>query len=307
MQIYQKNIKINIFAHIKTIKNFKIMRDMQILLTNDDGYRAEGIKMLSKIMSNYGKVTVVAPKEHQSGMAVAVDLGLKPLAYKNLGEIDGADWSYLGGTPASCIKFGLNFPFKDKKPDIVMSGINHGSNATMGSLYSGTLGAAMEATLNGILAIGVSLDDFFTQEPDFSAFEHYLPMILDKLIANRADHEGVYYNINFPAIPTEKIKGVVVARQGHGHWEKEFTEWNPEQWAKKGLTPETLGRKAAAQAEEGEEMYMMIGNFVDDDKDSMADHHKLAEGYITIVAHNIYSTDLEETERLRSLGLNIEF
>ena len=281
---------------------------MKILLTNDDGYRAKGIKTLSKIMENYGEVTVVAPKEHQSGMAVAVDLGLKPLAYKDLGKDGSTSWSYLSGTPASCIKFGLNFPFKGNKPDIVLSGINHGSNATMGSLYSGTLGACMEASLNGILAVGVSLDDFFTQDPDFSAIEHYLPGILDQLIAQPSQREGIYYNINFPAIPQDQIKGIVVAHQGHGHWEKEFTPWNPELWAAKGITMDILGRTGQIQQEEGEEMYMMVGEFVDDNHDdALADHHKMAEGYITIVAHNIYSTDPEETERLQSLGFNQEF
>lgn len=281
---------------------------MRILLTNDDGYRAKGIEMLSKIMEAYGEVTVVAPKEHQSGMAAAVDLGLKPLAYKDLGLSGKTSWSYLSGTPASCIKFGLNFPFKEQKPDIVLSGINHGSNATMGSLYSGTLGACMEATLNGILAIGVSLDDFFTQEPDFSAIEAYLPDILDKIMAHPTTRKGVYYNINFPAVPKDQVKGIVVAHQGLGHWEKEFTRWNPDLWASRGITMDLLGRSGQVQQEEGEEMFMMIGEFVDDaHNDPLADHHKLAEGYITIVAHNIYSTDEEETRRLESLNLNTRF
>ena len=123
---------------------------MNILITNDDGYTAKGINVLARIMCQFGNVTVIAPKSHQSGMSMAVSLGLKQIAYKELPEMKPGKWSYLDATPASCVKFGLNVPFIDRFPDVVVSGINHGSNAATAACYSGTLGAAAEAALNGI-------------------------------------------------------------------------------------------------------------------------------------------------------------
>ena len=102
---------------------------MRILITNDDGYQAKGIKVLAEIMKQFGEVTVIAPKHHQSGMSMAVSLGFKQIAHKDLGE----GWHYVDATPASCVKFGLNTMFLDNFPDVVVSGINHGSNAATAS------------------------------------------------------------------------------------------------------------------------------------------------------------------------------
>ena len=136
---------------------------MRILITNDDGYQAKGIKVLAEIMKQFGEVTVIAPKSHQSGMSMAVSLGFKQIAHKDLGN----GWHYVDATPASCVKFGLNTMFLNDFPDVVVSGINHGSNASTASCYSGTLGAAAEGALNGIPAIGVSLDSL-RPDADFS-------------------------------------------------------------------------------------------------------------------------------------------
>ena len=151
---------------------------MRILITNDDGYQAKGISVLAKIMKQFGEVTVIAPKKHQSGMSMAVSLGFKPIAHKDLGD----GWHYIDATPASCIKFGLNVLFPDNFPDVVVSGINHGSNAATASCYSGTLGAAEEAALNGIPAIGVSLDTLHP-DADFSAVEKYFGDIFTRLMS----------------------------------------------------------------------------------------------------------------------------
>jgi 5'-nucleotidase len=118
---------------------------MRILITNDDGYQAKGLKVLVEIMKQFGEVTVIAPKKHQSGMSMAVSIGFKQIAHKDLGE----GWHYVDATPASCVKYGLNTIFLNEFPDVVVSGINHGSNASTASCYSGTLGAAAEAALNG--------------------------------------------------------------------------------------------------------------------------------------------------------------
>jgi 5'-nucleotidase len=287
---------------------------MRILITNDDGYQAKGIKVLAEIMKKFGEVTVIAPKSHQSGMSMAVSLGFKQIAHRNFGyndpnpykaskEVEGhpVEWHYVDATPASCVKFGLNTMFLGNYPDVVVSGINHGSNAATASCYSGTLGAAAEAALNGIPAIGVSLDTLHP-DADFSAVEKYFGDIFQKLMAELPQKHGIYYNVNFPDIPAEEIKGVKVGNQGRGRWVREFKEWDARHYAKYGLTPEMLGQSSNPVLEEGEDLYMMVGDFEDDATNTPeADHLLVANGYISVVAHNIDCTDYAETDRLNTI------
>lgn len=270
---------------------------MRILITNDDGYEAKGIQILAEIMKEYGEITVIAPKKHQSGMSMAVSLGFKQIAHKNLGN----GWHYVDATPASCVKFGLNTMFLDNFPDVVVSGINHGSNAATASCYSGTLGAAEEAALNGIPAIGVSLDTL-NPDADFSGVRRYFGKIFERLMADLPDRHGVYYNVNFPDIPADNIKGIRTGYQGLGRWIKEFKEWDVEHYRKYGITPEMLGQNSNPVTEEGEDLYMMVGEFVDDPRNTAeADHRIVADGYISIVAHNVDCTDYVECGRLRHM------
>ena len=153
------------------------MKKLKILICNDDGYKAAGIHVLARVMSKFGDVTVVAPKFHQSATSMAVSLGVKQLAYKDLPEERPGKWTYLDATPASCVKFGLEFKYENRDPDLVVTGINHGTNASMAANYSGTLGAAEEAVINGCKAIGVSLCDF-RSDADFSVVEELLPGII---------------------------------------------------------------------------------------------------------------------------------
>lgn len=277
---------------------------LNILVTNDDGYKAKGVKVLAKMMSSFGNVRVIAPKYHQSGMGMAVSLGVKRLAYKELGIIDGVRWSYLDATPASCVKFGISYP--DPLPDIVVSGINHGSNASTAACYSGTLGAAQEAALNKIPAIGVSLDSF-KNDPDFSCVEEYFPDIFEALVAlSKTAGFGVYYNVNFPNI--KEIKGIRTANMGLGRWVREFTQWNPAILEKAGFTADQFGSTPLPPLEEGEVPYMMVGDYVDYENTLKADHHLMAKGFITVTAHNIISCDSEESERLNDTAqLNRDF
>lgn len=276
---------------------------MHILLTNDDGYDAKGIKVLASIMEKYGDVTVIAPKKHQSGMSMAVSLGFKQIAHKDLGK----GWHYVDATPASCVKFGLNTMFLEKFPDVVVSGINHGSNAATASCYSGTLGAAEEAALNGIPAIGVSLDTLHP-DADFSAVEKYFGDIFTEIMADLPEKHGVFYNVNFPAIPTEQIKGVRVGYQGMGKWIREFKEWDLDHYKKYGITPEMLGQSSNPVLEDGEDLYMMVGEFLDDPRNSdEADHRLVSDGYISVVAHNVDCTDYDEITRLKDKGINKDF
>lgn len=276
---------------------------MHILITNDDGYEAKGIRVLAEIMKEFGDVTVIAPKRHQSGMSMAVSLGFKQIAHKNLGN----GWHYVDATPASCVKFGLNTMFLDKHPDVVVSGINHGSNASTASCYSGTLGAAEEAALNGIPAIGVSLDTLHP-DADFSGVRKYFGELFSTLIKDYPARHGIYYNVNFPDIPAEEIKGVRAGYQGLGKWIREFKEWDIEHYKKYGITPEMLGQSSDPVLEEGEELYMMVGEFLDDPRNTFdADHRLVSEGYISVVAHNVDCTDYREMERLKEKGLDSDF
>ena len=270
---------------------------MRILITNDDGYQAKGIKVLAEIMKQYGDVTVIAPKHHQSGMSMAVSLGLKQISYKDMGD----GWHDVDATPASCVKFGLNTIFAGKFPDVVISGINHGSNAATASCYSGTLGAAAEAALNGIPAIGVSLCTLHP-DADFSAVEKYFEEIFTSLMNDYPKRHGIYYNVNFPNIPASDIKGIRAGTQGLGRWVREFQEWDAKYYAKYGVTPEMLGQSSSPLLEDGEKLYMMVGNFMDDERNTdKADHRLVEQGYISIVAHNIDCTDYQETERLTQI------
>ena len=272
---------------------------MKILITNDDGYRAKGIAVLVKIMKKYGEVTVVAPKHHQSGMSMAVSLGYKPVAVKDLGMIDGVHWMYADGTPASAAKFAVDVVMKDDLPDLVVSGINHGSNASTAMWYSGTIGAAREGAFAGVPAIGVSLDNMH-RDADFSVVEELLPGVLDKLLPNIVDHKTVY-NINFPDIPASEIKGVKICTQGVECWENEFVK--PEELPEPvRLMLKDYGFQFDAQAEEGETIYFMAGDIkASPENDETTDNWANDNGYIAITPQSLDNTDMEEYKRLSKI------
>lgn len=263
---------------------------MRILVANDDGYKAKGLHELVEILRPYGRLTVVSPKFHQSGMSMAVNLGGKPIAVKKISEKDGVDYWYVDGTPAACVKFGIDNIFTDGLPDLVVSGINHGANYGTAALYSGTIGAATEAALAGVRAVAVSLD-CFDPDADFSAVRQYFPALLDQILAFKENPYGVLYNINFPNIPGDQIKGVRVCRQGIMHWEREFQPCDFE----------TIH-------EEDEEVYQMVGDVVSDpDNADDADHLLIRQGYITVVAHNLDNTDYAHARLLRDSGMEQDF
>lgn len=271
---------------------------MKILVTNDDGYLSNGIHSLVRALKPFGDITIVAPKSAQSGMSMAVTMGFKPIAVKHVQTLPGEDWWYMDGTPASCVKFGLDNVMYPVKPDLVVSGINHGNNAATATLYSGTIGAVKEGTLNGIHSIGVSLDSF-DENADFSAVENILPKILEKLIPNFNTRKGSFYNINFPAVPESEIKGIVPSSVGYAHWEREYLPYVPEFLESKGLSQSFAARAYADTKQPDESLYVMAGDFVsEDDNPADADHLLLSQGYITITPENIYNTDAEEMERL---------
>ena len=277
---------------------------MNILITNDDGYQAKGIRVLAEIMCQFGSVTVIAPKFHQSGMSMAVSLGFRQIGYKKLPQLGPGDWSYLDATPASCVKFAVNLGLQ---PDVVLSGINHGHNAASASCYSGTLGAAAEAALNGFRAIGVSLDSL-DADADFSAVRAHFPLLFERLMAVPIDRYGIYYNVNFPNLPANEIRGIRVGHQGMGKWIREFKEWNSDLYQKFGIDPDSFGFRGMGNAEAGETPYMMSGQFVDDPRNTeRADHRLMQAGYISITPDHLDMTDEAEKERLLFQGFDTDF
>lgn len=269
---------------------------MRILVTNDDGYTARGIQSLVKILREFGDLTIIAPKAHQSGMSMAISMGLKPLAAKKLSSAPGEEWWYLDATPASCVKFGVGVVMKDNLPDLIVSGINHGANNATAVLYSGTIGAAYEGIVNGIPSIGVSLDNVH-HDADFSVVEELLPGILEKLLPSLS--KGVAYNINFPDIPASQIKGVKAGHMGMAHWGDEFQPYTRETFSKFGFPAERFDDATLQAAEPGESFYLMAGRMFDDSPfDQEADHKIMEKGYVSITAHNIDNTDYKEIERL---------
>ena len=277
--------------------------NLNILITNDDGYTSKGLRELVEIMRPYGKVTVIAPKTHQSGMSVAVSIGGRILAYKKVGEEDGVSWAYLEGTPASCVKFALDKVFPDRKCDVVLSGINHGSNASVATNYSGTMGAAEEAAINGIPGIGVSLSEY-GDDADFSKVKEYFPALFEKIMDNLPERRGISYNINFPPSEVE-IKGVRVCHEGLGFWTEELEPFG------RSLT-EAEGRSLSHVDEPGRDdgvlLFLMRGRFVDaspkDDRES--DHHAVEDGYIAITPQTMDRTDYAEKDRISPL-MDVDF
>lgn len=271
---------------------------MRILVTNDDGYQFSGITTLIEMMRPFGEMVVVSPKYHQSGMSCAVSMGFKPIAVKKVKEEPGVEYWYVDGTPASCVKWALDEIYKGDMPDLLVSGINHGANTATAALYSGTLGACKEGTLAGVMSVGISIDAM-TLDPDFSAIKLLFPDILKKLIANRTDRFGVYYNVNFPNTSVLDIKGIKVARQGIQHWEKEFIPYDRSIFTRMGIRPSDIGICGFPEVLDGETVYMMAGTMVNDSRNTAdCDNVILADNYITVTAHSIDTTDYQEMKRL---------
>lgn len=193
-----------------------------ILVTNDDGITAPGIRTLIHAMNQLGDVVVVAPDSPQSGMGHAITLH-ESLRLKPMSIDAGPQTEYAcSGTPVDCVKLAVHEVLKDRKPDLIVSGVNHGSNASVNVIYSGTMSAAVEGAMQGVPSIGFSLLDY-RWDADFRAVEPYLKQIAKDAL----DHglpEGVCLNVNFPHADKAPYVGVRVARQALGYWKEAFEE-----------------------------------------------------------------------------------
>ena len=230
-----------------------------ILVTNDDGINAPGIRFLIEIMNDFGDVVVVAPDSPQSGMGHAITINstlyCEPIVI-NKNEPQ-SEYS-CSGTPVDCVKIAVNEILK-RKPDLCVSGINHGSNSSINVIYSGTMSAAVEAGTHGIPAIGFSLLDY-SLDADFSHSKEFIKRIVSECLKNGMP-EGVVLNVNIPKISNSKLKGIKICRQANGVWEEKFDKrTNP------------LGR----------DYYWLSGKFVNKDKGEDTDEWALENEYVSI-------------------------
>ncbi len=241
-----------------------------ILVTNDDGLFAPGIKFLVDVVKQFGEVVVVAPDSPQSakGHAITID---GPIRLKKVEAFPGIETYECSGTPVDCVKLAKHLIFKDRKqPDLCVSGVNHGSNASINIIYSGTMSAAMEASLEGIDSIGFSSLDY-TMEANFEPSRPYIEKIVGHVLTNGLK-ETKLLNVNIPKDDSGPIKGIKVCRQANARWKEEFHE---------------------AEDPRGNKYYWLTGKFVNLDSGTDTDVAALEGGYISIVPSKHDLTEYE--------------
>ncbi|MDR2927567.1 MAG: 5'/3'-nucleotidase SurE [Cytophagaceae bacterium] len=243
-----------------------------ILVTNDDGVKAKGIRALIQAVRPFGDVVVVAPDKSMSGMSHAITVKV-PLYLAKVSSEDGLEVYKSNGTPADCVKLAINALLK-RKPDFLVSGINHGTNSSVSVHYSGTMGGAREGAFYGIPAIGFSLCDYMP-DADFTAAAPICADVLRSVIA-KGMPTGVYYNVNIPK--GESVKGIKICRQAKGHWAEEFD---------KRIDPH------------GRNYYWLTGEFENTEPDATdTDEWALRNGYASLVPCRTDATCYETRQTL---------
>ena len=230
-----------------------------ILVTNDDGIFAPGITHLAKLAKKFGRVVVVAPDKPQSGMGHAITINSTLRLQKT--NYHGVEMEFsCSGTPVDCVKMAVNHILK-KRPDLVLSGINHGSNSSINVIYSGTMSAAIEGALEGTPSIGFSLCDY-AMEADFAQSEKFVSSIIAQALKNSIP-KGVCLNVNIPKLREGDFKGIKVVRQARANWVERFEE-----------RKDPYGRN----------YYWLTGEFVNFEPESTdTDEWALANGYLSVV------------------------
>ncbi len=229
-----------------------------IFVTNDDGYDAKGIEFLTKVMRKLGDVKVVAPENPMSGTGHAVT-GREPIRLRKIFSENAYEKFACSGTPVDCVKLGEQMVL-GRKPDLMVSGINHGSNAAINILYSGTMAAAIESTIGGVPSIGFSLLNY-SRDANFKHCEKYIKAIAQKVMENGLPQDTCL-NVNLPNIPEEKIRGIKICRQARSRWIEDYEKRTDP--AKK-------------------EYFWLKGNFELLEDDPETDEWALKNNYISIV------------------------
>lgn len=191
-----------------------------ILVTNDDGIYAKGLSALIEIVRSYGDVVVVAPQESQSGQSHAITVKV-PTRLNKLKDEENMKVYTCSGTTVDCVKIALH-QILDRKPDFLVSGINHGTNSSISVFYSGTMAGAIEGCLNGIPSVGFSLTNH-SPDADFEAAKKYSSFIFDNVV-KKGIPEGICLNVNIPSVLENEVKGIKVCRQTKGLWKESFVK-----------------------------------------------------------------------------------
>ena len=257
------------------------MRKPLILVVNDDGITANGIRTLIKIMNDFGDVVVVAPDSPQSGKSHAITLE-ETIRCDKVKIDNGPQTEYsCSGTPVDCVKLALN-KLLDRKPDLCVSGINHGSNSSINVIYSGTMSAAIEGALDGIPSIGFSLLDY-SKDADFSESTAFIRFITKQVLKNGLN-DGICLNVNIPkSINQQKIRGIRVCRQARANWVEEFEERTDPK---------------------GRSYYWLTGKFINYDKADDTDEWALANQYVSVVPVQFDVTSHPSLASIKKLFLN---
>jgi 5'-nucleotidase len=229
-----------------------------ILITNDDGIMAPGIRNLVEAVKDLGKVVVVAPDKPQSGMGHAITIGL-PLRLHPVTIFEGIEAWQCSGTPVDCVKLAVD-KVLHRKPDICLSGINHGANHSINVIYSGTMSAAVEAAIESIPSAGFSLLDH-SVEADFAGARKFARLVVQEMLATKLDKHTVL-NVNIPAVPAELIKGVRICKQAYAKYEEDFVERSDPN---------------------GKKYFWLTGEFVNFDKGRDSDVWALEHNYVSVV------------------------
>lgn len=246
-----------------------------ILITNDDSVKAPGIRALIDCIRPLGRIVVVAPDRPQSGTAHAVTIA-HPLRLELITQEPGYEEYTCNGTPADCVKLAFKIVLK-RRPDFLFSGINHGTNASINIIYSGTMAAVFEGALAGVPSVGFSLDNY-SLAADFAPSARFVTSIAETVIA-RGLPAGVCLNVNIPAVPEEMIRGIRVCRQAKGTWQEDFDE-----------REDPNGRK----------YYWMKGVYVSMEKNEESDQWAVENNYVAIVPVQFDFTATSHIETLRS-------
>jgi 5'-nucleotidase len=229
-----------------------------ILITNDDGIMAPGIFNLVEAVKDLGKCVVVAPDKPQSGMGHAITIG-QPLRLQPVNIFEGIEAWQCSGTPVDCVKLAVD-KVLHRKPDICLSGINHGANHSINVIYSGTMSAAVEAAIESIPSAGFSLLDH-SVEADFDGARKYARLVVEQMLRTKLDKHTVL-NVNIPAVPAELIKGVKICKQAYAKYEEDFIERSDPN---------------------GKKYFWLTGEFVNFDKGRDSDVWALEHNYVSVV------------------------
>ena len=248
-----------------------------IFLTNDDSYLSKGFRAAVNLAREFGDVVAIAPDRVQSGMSQAITIN-QPLFIRQVEKSEGVEIYAFSGTPVDCVKVAFDHIYSERKVDLVLSGINHGSNAAVNVMYSGTMGAAIEGSFYGIPSIGLSLDDHDSDANFEGAVEVGRKIIADVLNAAHSLTHSLCLNVNVPRCAASKLQGVRLCRQTKGFWREEFY---------------------SRQDPHGREYYWLTGAFQNAEPEAEdTDEWALAHNYASVVPIQVDMTDYHTLNKL---------